>query len=162
MKRILLCILGILLIIIECSMTNYIKIFNVSANLLLIYVVIISLYLDDLEAGIIAMIVGLMKDIIMGSIFGLNALILFFIAYYISHIKQNIYKESYITIFALVFLASLFDSTINILTAFVVYNTYSIITLLLKGVVFIPILNSLLSLILYKIFKPNIYKLKQD
>jgi rod shape-determining protein MreD len=143
-------------------MTNYIKIFNVSANLLLIYVVIISLYLDDLEAGIIAMIVGLMKDIIMGSIFGLNALILFFIAYYISHIKQNIYKESYITIFALVFLASLFDSTINILTAFVVYNTYSIITLLLKGVVFIPILNSLLSLILYKIFKPNIYKLKQD
>nr|SUY22852.1 rod shape-determining protein MreD [Clostridioides difficile] len=45
------------------SITNYIDIFGISFNLVLIYVTIISLYLDELEGGIIAVIIGLIKDI---------------------------------------------------------------------------------------------------
>ncbi|HEK4588422.1 TPA: rod shape-determining protein MreD, partial [Clostridioides difficile] len=47
MKKVLLCLLGIVLMTIENSITNYIDIFGISFNLVLIYVTIISLYLDE-------------------------------------------------------------------------------------------------------------------
>ena len=77
MKKVLLCLLGILLVLVEMSITNYIDIFNVSFNLLTIYITIISLYLDETDASIIGAIIGLVKDIAVGGIFGVNALILF-------------------------------------------------------------------------------------
>lgn len=162
MKKFLLCLLGILLVIVEMSITNYIDIFNVSFNLLIIYITIISLYLDETDVSIIGAIIGIVKDIAVGGIFGVNALTLFTIGYGISYLKNKIYKDSNITIFALVFITSLFDSMINIVTVITVYNTYGLINLVTKGILIIPIINSVLSVLLYNLFKPSILKLKED
>ena len=140
MKKVLLCLLGILLVLVEMSITNYIDIFNVSFNLLTIYITIISLYLDETDASIIGAIIGLVKDIVVGGIFGVNAL----------------------TIFALVFIASLFDSMVNIVAVIPVYNTYGILNLVTKGILTIPLINSTLSVLLYNLFKTSILKLKED
>ena len=160
MKKVLLCLLGILLVLVEMSITNYIDIFNVSFNLLTIYITIISLYLDETDASIIGAIIGLVKDIVVGGIFGVNALILFTIGYGISFLKNKIYKESNITIFA--FIASLFDSMVNIVAVIPVYNTYGILNLVTKGILTIPLINSTLSVLLYNLFKTSILKLKED
>ena len=162
MKKVLLCLLGILLVLVEMSITNYIDIFNVSFNLLTIYITIISLYLDETDASIIGAIIGLVKDIVVGGIFGVNALIFFTIGYGISFLKNKIYKESNITIFALVFIASLFDSMVNIVAVIPVYNTYGILNLVTKGILTIPLINSTLSVLLYNLFKTSILKLKED
>lgn len=162
MKKVLLCLLGILLVLVEMSITNYIDIFNVSFNLLTIYITIISLYLDETDASIIGAIIGLVKDIVVGGIFGVNVLILFTIGYGISFLKNKIYKESNITIFALVFIASLFDSMVNIVAVIPVYNTYGILNLVTKGILTIPLINSTLSVLLYNLFKTSILKLKED
>jgi rod shape-determining protein MreD len=162
MKKILLCLLGILLVIVEMSITNYIDIFNVSFNLLIIYITIISLYLDKTEVSIIGAIIGIVKDIVVGGIFGVNALILFTVGYGISLLRNEIYKESNITVFALVFITSLFDSVVNMVTVMAVYNTYGILKLLVRGILIIPLINSILSILLYNIFKASILKLKED
>ena len=162
MKKFLLCLLGILLVIVEISITNYIDIFNVSFNLLIIYITIISLYLDKTEVSIIGAIIGIVKDIAVGGIFGVNALILFTVGYGISLLRNEIYKESNITIFALVFITSLFNSVVNMVTVMAVYNTYGILKLLLRGILIIPLINSILSILLYNIFKASILKLKED
>lgn len=162
MKKVLLCLLGIFLVIIESSIINYIDLFSISFNLAIIYMTIISLYIDELEAGIIGAIIGIVKDITTGGIFGANALILFAISYGISHLKNKIYKESRITIFALVFITSLFDSMVNIATVSLVYNSYGIMNLVFKGVLIIPLFNGILSILLYSISKKSILKLKED
>ena len=162
MKKVLLCLLGVLLLIIENSIVNYIHIFGVSFNLILIYMTVIALYMDELEAGIIGAIIGLVKDMTTGGIFGVNALILFAISYGISNLRYKIYKESRITIFALVIITSLFDSMVNIAATSVVYNSYSIMTLVIKGVLMIPLINGLLSVILYSVSKDYVLKLKKD
>ena len=162
MKKVLLCLLGVLLLIIENSVINYIHIFGVSFNLILIYMTVIALYMDELEAGIIGAIIGLVKDMTTGGIFGVNALILFTISYGISNLRDKIYKESRITIFALVIITSLFDSMVNIAATSVVYNSYSIMTLVIKGVLMIPLINGLLSVILYSVSKDYVLKLKKD
>ena len=89
-------------------------------------------------------------------------LILFTIGYGISFLKNKIYKESNITIFALVFIASLFDSMVNIVAVIPVYNTYGILNLVTKGILTIPLINSTLSVLLYNLFKTSILKLKED
>lgn len=98
----------------------------------------------------------------MGGIFGVNALILFAIGYGISFLKSKIYKESNITIFALVFITSLFDSMVNIATVIPVYNTHGILNVVIKGIVTIPLVNSILSLVIYNLFKTSILKLNED
>ena len=162
MKRFLLCLIGILLVTVESSITNYIDIYGVSFSLVLVYCTIISLYLDELEAGIIGAVIGLTKDITVGGIFGINSLVLFAVSYGISTLREKIYKESYITIVTLVLITSIFDSMVNITATTLVYNSYGILTMVLKGIVIIPIINSILSLIIYKLFKKNILKLKEE
>lgn len=162
MKRVLLCLLGILLVMVEGSITNYINLFDVSFNIVLIYITIISLYLDELEVGIIGAVVGIVKDITIGGIFGVNALVLFAISYSISHLKDKIYKESYMTIFTLVLITSLFDSLVNIAALTLVYSSYKISMLALRGIVIIPLMNGLLSIVIYRLFKKSILKLKED
>lgn len=162
MKRFLLCLIGILLVTVESSITNYIDIYGVSFSLVLVYCTIISLYLDELEAGIIGAVIGLTKDITVGGIFGINSLVLFAVSYGISTLREKIYKESYITIGTLVLITSIFDSMVNITATTLVYNSYGILTMVLKGIVIIPIINSILSLIIYKLFKKNILKLKEE
>jgi len=90
MKKVLLCLLGLLLVIVENSILNYINILGVSINLILIYIIFISLYSDSLEGGIIAAIVGLLKDITVGGVFGINALILFVVAYVIGYMREKL------------------------------------------------------------------------
>lgn len=162
MKKILLFLIGILIVILEGGIGNYIDILGVSINFLLIYTTIITLYLNDIEGVTIAVLLGFVKDIALGSIFGVNALILAIIAYGISKLNDKIYKNSYTTVFTLVFIASLIDSIINIILLGMVYQTYDIVHIFIKGICTIPLVNSIGSLIFYYIFKGSILKLKKD
>lgn len=162
MRNIVLFLIGVLIVLVEGSITNYLQIADVSINFLLIYITIISLYLDEMEVGILGALVGFVKDISVGSIFGVNALVLATIAYGISHLKDKIYKNSYITVFALVFITSLVDSIINITLLGQVYQTYDMLSIIIKGIITIPLVNSIGSLIFYLLFKKSILKLKRD
>ncbi|WP_297132341.1 rod shape-determining protein MreD [Terrisporobacter sp.] len=162
MKKVLLCLLGIAMLIIENSLTNYIKILGVSIDFILIYLTIISLYIDKLESSLIGAIIGLIKDITVGGIFGVNALIYFSICYIVSHSRNKIYKESKVTIFTLILATTIFSSLINILTSIVAYSSFTTARLIIKGIVILPLLNSLIALILYKIFDKSILKLKEE
>ncbi len=162
MKKILIFLLGILFLIIENSITNYLDILGVSVNLVIIYITIVSLYTDELEIGIIAALIGIVKDITIGGIFGINALTLFCIAYGISYLRNKIYKESKVTIFALVFITSLCDSMLNIAITSQIYTMYSIKDIIIRGVVIFPLINSIISILLYIVCKDSIMKLKED
>lgn len=162
MKKVYLCLLGIAILILENSITNYISIFGVTIDLLLVFLTIISLYLDELESSIIGALLGLLKDISIGGIFGINGLIYFVICYIISYSRKKIYKESKVTIFTLILATTIFSSVINILSSIVVYSSFSIVRLMIRGIVILPILNSVIALILYKAFDKSILKLKKD
>ena len=153
MKKVLLCLLGIAILIIENSVTNYINILGGSIDFILIYLTIISLYTAELESSLIGAIIGLIQDITVGGIFGVNGLI---------YSRNKIYKESKVTIFTLILATTIFSSLINILTSIVAYSSFTAMRLIIRGIVILPLLNSLIALILYKIFAKSILKLKED
>lgn len=162
MKKVYLCFLGMAILILENSITNYISIFGVTIDFLLIFLTIISLYLDELEGSLIGAFLGLMKDVSVGGIFGINGLIYFLICYIISHSRKKIYKESKVTIFTLVLATSIFSSVINVLSSVVIYRSLAITKLIIRSIVILPILNSIMALVLYKVFDKSILKLKED
>jgi rod shape-determining protein MreD len=51
---------------------------------------------------------------------------------------------------------------VNIATVNQVYNSYGVATLAIRGIVIIPMANSLLSILLYKISRKSVLKLKED
>jgi rod shape-determining protein MreD len=162
MKKLILSLIGILILILENSVFNYVDIFGNSINIILIYISIISLYLDELEAGILGAVLGLLKDLTVGTILGTNGLSLFIIAYVFSYLRDKIYKESLTSIIILVMLASMTDSLINIVLLGQVYANYGVMYIISNGLLIIPILNTLSGIIFYLIFKDLILKLKKE
>ncbi len=162
MKKVYLCLLGIAILILENSITNYMTIFGVTIDFILIFLTIISLYLDELESSIIGAILGLLKDISVGGIFGINGLVYFLICYIISYSRKKIYKESKVTIFTLILATTIFSSVFNIISSIAVYSSFTITRLIIRGIVILPVLNSIMALILYKAFDKSILKLKED
>ena len=58
MKKVYICLFGIAILILENSITNYMSIFGVTVDFILIFLTIISLYMDELESSIIGAIIG--------------------------------------------------------------------------------------------------------
>ena len=162
MKKVYLYLIAIAILIFENSITNYIPILGVTIDFILIYITIISLYLDELECGIIGALIGLTKDVTIGGIFGANALMYFIICYVIASSREKIYKQSKVTIFILVLATTIISSLINILLSLPIYTISTPIKLLIRGIIILPILNSIVALIVYKVFAKSILKLKED
>mgnify|MGYP001018766919 CR=1 FL=1 len=164
MKKILLCILGFFIIILQNSIINYLSVFGMTINIVLIYLVIISLYLDELESGIIGAVLGIILDSSVGGLFGSNGLIFFGLAYMVSYIKDKVYKESPIMIFTIILGTTFIYCGISFLLARVLYKTiYNVcqLTSIIKIVV-VPIINSLIGILVYKIFKKPILSLEEE
>lgn len=159
MKRLLLGILGVIIVLLQNTIINYLSVFGITINLVLIYLVIISLYLDEVESGIIGIILGFILDCSVGGIFGLNALLLSFLCYFISHEKEKVYKESPIMIFTIILGVTFVYCLSSFLLSRSVYNV-SQLTSIIKIIV-LPIVNSLVGIILYKIFKNPILRLEE-
>ena len=162
MKRLILCIVGILIVILENTVTNYIDVFGISLNILLIYMTIISLYIDELEVGIIATVLGIIKDITVGAMFGINAITLFIISFSISHLRKKIYKENYITILVLVFVTSIVDTVTNMVLVRVLYIVDTSSIMVYKRFLIYPIINCIMSIFVYKLSKESISVLKES
>lgn len=160
MKRVLLCILGFFIIILQNSIINYLSVFGMTINIVLIYLVLISLYLDELESGIIGAILGIILDASVGGIFGANALIFFVIAYMVSYIKDKVYKESPIIIFTIILGTTFIYCGVSFLLARLLYNVYTLTSII--KILLVPIINSLVGILVYKIFKKPILRLEEE
>ncbi|WP_099187563.1 rod shape-determining protein MreD [Tepidibacter mesophilus] len=151
MKNIILILIGIFIIIIENSIVNYIDIFNMSLNICIVYVSIISLFVKRNEGALIGLILGLLKDILIGKIIGVNALIFFVIGYLYGILQDKIFKDSVTTILILAFFSSVFEFFINFLLLKSLFANEKILFSFIKGVIFIPVLNTVFALVIYKV-----------
>ena len=162
MKRIILFITGVLLIVLENSIINYIDIFGVTFSVLLPLLVISSLYMDEVEAGVMGLLLGFIVDISVGGIFGFNALVYATISAVIAHYKKNFYIDSTSMIMALIAISTVFQSLLMIFISLIAYQTDGILIMILKGFIILPLLNVLVGFIIYKLFGRVIMKLRKE
>lgn len=162
MKRIILFITGVLLIILENSIINYIDIFGVTFSVLLPFLVMASLHMDEEEAGVIGLLLGFIVDMTVGGILGFNALVYATVCAVIANYRKNFYAESTSMRMALIAAATVFQSLLMIIISLIAYQTDGILIMILKGFIILPLLNVLVGFIIYKLFGRSIMKLMKE
>ena len=149
MKNILYILAGLLILILEISITNDYPIFGVNIDLLLVYIVILSKNTDAKSNFIVASALGFLKDILIGLKFGTNIIILVLVSVLIRFTKDKIYEYRNIYPAVLIILGTVIQCLGYFLVANIYYtgsdlSMFSII--LLKKV----ILNCILGIVVYE------------
>ena len=161
MKNILVFLIGLFLIFLEAFFTNHISSF-VSVDLLLVYVILISLYIDKSNAMVTVGLLGLISDLLVGGIVGINALLFMAASYFISTVEKSIFKDKKIIVIFLVFIISLIYSLINAVVSAIFYVPVPLLVVLFKAIVLIPILNVAIGLLAHSLFGEILMRLREE
>ena len=160
MKNIVVFLIGLFLIFLEAFFTNHISSF-LSIDLLLIYIILISLYMDKSYALIEVGLLGLLGDLVVG-IVGITALLFMAASYFISTVEKSIFKDKKLIVLFLVFVISIVYSIINAVVSAIFYVPVPLILVLLKGVILIPLLNVGVAFLAYSLFGDLLMKLREE
>lgn len=161
MKNIVVFLIGLFLIFLEAFFTNHISFF-LSIDLLLIYIILISLYMDKSYALIEVGLLGLLSDLVVGGIVGITALLFMAASYFISTVEKSIFKDKKLIVLFLVFVISIVYSIINAVVSAIFYVPVPLILVLLKGVILIPLLNVGVAFLAYSLFGDLLMKLREE
>ena len=161
MKNIVVFLIGLFLIFLEAFFTNHISSF-LSIDLLLIYIILISLYMDKSYALIEVGLLGLLSDLVVGGIVGITALLFMAASYFISTVEKSIFKDKKLIVLFLVFVISIVYSIINAVVSAIFYVPVPLILVLLKGVILIPLLNVGVAFLAYRLFGDLLMKLREE
>lgn len=161
MKNIVVFLIGLFLIFLEAFFTNHISSF-LSIDLLLIYIILISLYMDKSYALIVVGLLGLLSDLVVGGIVGITALLFMAASYFISTVEKSIFKDKKLIVLFLVFVISIVYSIINAVVSAIFYVPVPLILVLLKGVILIPLLNVGVAFLAYSLFGDLLMKLREE
>lgn len=161
MKNIVVFLIGLFLIFLEAFFTNHISSF-LSIDLLLIYIILISLYMDKSYALIEVGLLGLLSDLVVGGIVGITALLFMAASYFISTVEKSIFKDKKLIVLFLVFVISIVYSIINAVVSAIFYVPVPLILVLLKGVILIPLLNVGVASSAYSLFGDLLMKLREE
>ena len=161
MNNIVVFLIGLFLIFLEAFFTNHISSF-LSIDLLLIYIILISLYMDKSYALIEVGLLGLLSDLVVGGIVGITALLFMAASYFISTVEKSIFKDKKLIVLFLVFVISIVYSIINAVVSAIFYVPVPLILVLLKGVILIPLLNVGVAFLAYSLFGDLLMKLREE
>lgn len=147
-----LALLIIINLVIQSTILPYMTIFGAAPNTALIIIVIISLLKGKYYGGFFGLALGLVQDIIFGTVIGVNALIYFLLGYTIGLIQSTLNIENKIIpvlctalgtiLYNLLYFLFMFFLARNIPMDVMVKKTFSI------GIIY----NSLLSIFVYNLF----------
>lgn len=150
---ILLIILTIIInLLFQSTFLQYFEIFGIVPNTALIIVVVLALAKGKNHGGIFGLIIGLLQDIIFSMTIGVNAIIFFFIGYFIGFVEDTFARDNVINPIIFTGLATIFY---NIMFSLFMYFLSRNITFIaaVKSVFSLEVIyNCLVSIIIYKIF----------
>lgn len=161
MKNILVFLIGLFLIFLEAFFTNHISSF-VSIDLLLVYIVLISLYLDKNYAIVVVGLLGLISDLVVGGVIGITAVLFMGSSYFISTVEKSIFKDKKVIVSFLVFVISLVYSVINAVVSAIFFVPVPLVLVFIKGLILIPFLNVVVAFLAYVLFGDLLMKLREE
>ncbi|NTV88964.1 MAG: rod shape-determining protein MreD [Clostridiales bacterium] len=110
------CILLILLI--QTTLLDYVKIYGVKPNLLLVFVIMTALLKGYTEGAVIGCLSGFALDMLTGGLLGFYALLFLYLGIAIGFLNRRLYKENYIVMVFFVLSSTVgFELVVYILTS---------------------------------------------
>ncbi|WDC83865.1 rod shape-determining protein MreD [Caloramator sp. mosi_1] len=157
-------LLGLLCLILQNTIFMNFSILGVKVDLLLVYIVSISMFLDKMELIFVVIPIGILKDAFFPYVFGINTLTYLIVSYFVNLIEGKIYKDTIIIPVLFIGLATIIKFLIFICfmypTGMLSFSFGNIIILFVKELV----LNVLMILFVYNRIRRIVTseKLKKD
>lgn len=110
MKRTKFAIYGIcvlLLTVIQSTVLDYAKVFNIKPNLLLVFIVSVALVRGNFEGAIVGFFCGLAQDVATGRVLGFYSLLGLYLGLITGSVNRRLYKENFFVAVFFTFLATL-------------------------------------------------------
>lgn len=126
--------------LLQSTVLDYLKIFNVKPNLLMVFIVIVAFLGNNIEGAIVGFFSGLIHDMISGKAIGFYALLGLYLGFCVGSLNKRLYKEN---IFAVIFF-------ILVSTVVYEYSVYFFHTIFRHSLdLFYPLRSVILPLALY-------------
>lgn len=151
MKRVYIFLIILINFILQTSLYNFVEIFGEIPNISLILVVIFAINSNEIEGSVIGVVTGLLYDIMVMNVIGINTLIYFVVGIAFGYIGDELNKENTITYVFMTFLASIvWQILMCIILFFLRTNTISTGSIFVQ--MFIQIaLNTVLAGLIYNL-----------
>lgn len=143
--------------LLQSTVLDSLKIFNVKPNLLMVLIVVVAFQGNNIEGAVVGFFSGLTHDIVSGRIIGFYALLGLYLGLCIGSLNKRLYKEN---IFAVVFF--IFVSTIiyeySIYFFYTVFRNNLELLYPLKHIILpLSLYNGIVSIVIYLI----VYKINE-
>ena len=162
MRSIIISIIILFNLILQSTLFQWFKIYDVVPNTSLIIVISFAIYSGRNRGAIIGFFVGILQDIIFGRIIGLGALIFMIIGYLVGLMDQKIFKDNLFVPLVLTALATILYEMVNFLLIFLLGYKIELLNIIKKMLIIEVIYNSIISIIVYyyvsKLFKSDLMK----
>jgi len=95
------------IVLIQSTILDYIKVYNVKPNLMLIFVICIALLRGNVEGAVSGFLSGLFLDSICGKLLGLYSLLGLYLGLIIGSVNKRIYRENFLVIIFFTFISTI-------------------------------------------------------
>jgi rod shape-determining protein MreD len=138
-----------ILVLIQSTILDFIKIFNVKPNLLIIFTISVALLTNNVEGAVIGFFTGLSQDIVSGKVLGFYSLLGLYLGFIIGSVNKRLYRENVMIIIFFTFVSTvvyeLIVCCINFFTNGQIQLLYSLKVLILPEAIY----NSIVSIFIY-------------
>lgn len=108
----------IVLTLIQSSMLDYVKVYGVKPNLLVVFIVCTALITNNVQGAIVGFFCGITHDIVSGKVIGLYTLLGLYLGFIIGSLNKRLYREN-------IFVIILFNFVATIVYQFTIFLLYS-------------------------------------
>lgn len=151
MKKLYIILIVFINLILQVTLYNFIKVFDVVPNVALILIVLFSLTTDVFMGGFIGLFTGLLYDVLIMDVIGINALIYFIIGVTLGNFSEEINRENKMLY---VFVTAISTVFYHLVTAFIMFflkMNIANITLIIDKIIIQIIINSLLCILIQRL-----------
>jgi len=153
-----------LIIVLQTTVLEYIKILNIKPNLPVVLVVVVAFLQGNVEGAIVGFFAGLAQDIVSGKIIGFYALLGLYLGLAVGSVNKRLYRDNLLIVIFFTFISTiLYEAIVFFIISFnsiIKGNTYFLYAL--RGVV-LPeaIYNSVMSVFIYLIIRKFSFKFEK-
>ena len=151
MKKLYIILIVFINLILQVTLYNFIKVFDVVPNIALILVVLFSLTTDVFMGGFIGLFTGILYDVLIMDVIGINGLIYFIIGVTLGNFSEEINRENKMLYVFVTAIATVFYHLVTAFIMFFLKVNISSITLIIDKIIIQIIINSLLCILVHRL-----------
>lgn len=149
MRQLILALLPITALYLQSTFFSTYSIKGTVPDVILIFVVFYALFNGSSKGAMYGLICGLLEDLYMGRFIGLNALSKAIVAYTVSRLQGNVFRENVMVGVVTVMLSTLLNCLILGLIALASFKVFNINSSILISVFYQTCYNTILAIPLY-------------